>query len=184
MGATSCCEEAKNLIGETSQMADDINRQDAMRAHDRSHGLSGALNEATIKAGETAIKTVMLINGGAAVSMLAFMGGLVSQDRVTVKQMTDVSSSLLWFAAGVALAAGALAFSYFTNFGHVKLGLSRIHTWQHPYVIDGPTTNRWWWLCMIFHSLAIVVGVLSLGAFVVGTIDVRASIIRFGAMRK
>jgi len=161
-------------------MADDINRQDAMRAHDRSHGVSEALNEATIKAGEAAIKTLMLVNGGAAVSALAFIGGLVGQGRVTVKQMTDVSSSLLWFAAGVALAALALGFSYFTNLALVNLGRSRVHTWQHPYVIDGPTTNRWWWWSMIFKGLAIAVALLSLVAFVVGTIDVRASIIRLG----
>jgi len=161
-------------------MADDISRQDAMRAHDRSHGVSEALNEATIKAGEVAIKTVMLINGGAAVSVLAFIGGLVGQGRVTVKQMTDVSGSLLWFAAGVALAALALAFSYLTNFGHVNLGRSRIHIWQHPYVIDGPTTNRWWCWSVIFLIGAIAIAFLSLGAFVVGMIDVRASIIRLG----
>src|SRR5437016_8648142 len=103
------CDIFKNLIRETSPMADDITRQDAMRAHDRSHGVSEALNEAAIKAGETAIKTLMLVNGGAAVSVLAFIGGLVGQGRVTSKQMTDVSSSLLWFVAGVALAAVALA---------------------------------------------------------------------------
>jgi hypothetical protein len=139
-----------------------------------------SVNEAAIKAGETAIKTLMLVNGGAAVSVLAFIGGLVGQGRVTVKQMTDVSSSLLWFVAGVALAAVALAFSYFTNFGHVNLGRSKLHTWQHPYVIDGPTTNRWWWWSLIFHSFAIAAAVLSLVAFVVGAIDVRASIIRLG----
>jgi hypothetical protein len=124
-------------------MTDDITRQDAIRVHDRTYRVSEALREATIKAGEVAIKTLMLVNGGAAVSMLAFIGGLVGQGRVTVKQMTDVSGSLLWFAAGVALAVVALAFSYVTNYAHVGLLRSRIHTWQDPYVKDGPTTSRW-----------------------------------------
>jgi hypothetical protein len=104
-------------------MTDD-NRQDAVRAHDRAHGVSEALNEATLKAGEVPIRTVMLINGGAAVSVLAFLGGLVGQGRVTVKRMTDVSSSLLWFAGGVALAVAALAFSYFTNFAPTAQSIS------------------------------------------------------------
>jgi hypothetical protein len=171
---------SQNLISETSRMADDINRQDAIRAHDRSHGFSEAVNEATIKAGEVAIKTLMLINGGAAVSVLAFIGGLVGQGRVTVKQMTDVSTSLLWFAGGVALAALALGFSYFANFGHVSLERSRIHTWQHPYIIDGPTTNRWWWFRRSMICCAIAIALSSLVAFIVGIIDVRASIIRLG----
>jgi hypothetical protein len=73
-----------------------------------------------------------------------------------------------------------LAFSYFTNYGHVRLERSRIHTWQHPYVVDGPTTNRWRWGSMIFHSFAIAIALLSLAAFFVGMIDVRASIVRLG----
>jgi hypothetical protein len=161
-------------------MTDDITRQDAIRVHDRTYRVSEALREATIKAGEVAIKTLMLVNGGAAVSMLAFIGGLVGQGRVTVKQMTDVSGSLLWFAAGVALAVVALAFSYVTNYAHVGLLRSRIHTWQDPYVKDGPTTSRWGWLSMIFHSCAIAVALFSLAAFVVGMINVRLAIIRLG----
>jgi hypothetical protein len=82
---------------------DDINRQDALRVHDRSRRVSEATDEATIKAGEVAIRTVMLINGGAAVSVLAFIGALVRQDGgLTIKQVAGVSNSLLWFGGGVA----------------------------------------------------------------------------------
>lgn len=161
-------------------MPDDFNRQDAIRAHDRSHTFATAVNEATIKAGEVATRTLILINGGAAVSVLAFIGGLVAQGRVTVKQMTDVSSSLLWFAAGVALAAGAVGFTYFTHYGHVSLETSKIHTWQHPYVMDGPRSNKWKIWSRICQASAIVLALLSLVAFVGGMIDVRASIIRLG----
>jgi hypothetical protein len=161
-------------------MEDDVSRQDAMRAHDRTYRVSEALREATIKGGEVAIKTLMLVNGGAAVSVLTFIGGIVGQGRVTVKQMTDVSGSLLWFASGVALAVVALAFSYFTNYAHVGLLRSRIHTWQGPYVKDGPTTSRWGWFSMIFHSLAILAALFSLAVFVVGMFDVRLAIIRLG----
>jgi ABC-type uncharacterized transport system permease subunit len=94
--------------------------------------------------------------------------------------MTDVSGSLLWFASGIALAVVALAFSYFTNYAHVGLLRSRIHTWQDPYVKDGPTTSRWGWFSMIFHSLAILAALFSLAVFVVGMFDVRLAIIRLG----
>jgi hypothetical protein len=158
----------------------DINREDAIRAHDRSHAFFDAVNEATIKSGEAAIKTSMLINGGAAVSVLAFIGGLVGQGRLTVKQMTDVSSSLVWFAVGVALAASALAFSYFTNYAHVSRESSKIKTWQHPYLIDGPRTGRWTVVAWVFHACAVVAGILSIVVFIVGMLDVRSSITRLG----
>jgi len=161
---------------------DDINRQDALRVHDRSRRVSEATDEATIKAGEVAIRTVMLINGGAAVSVLAFIGALVRQDGgLTIKQVAGVSNSLLWFGGGVAAAAWALALSYFTNFCHVRLETSKIFTFDHPYIIDGANTRWWLHWGWAFHVGAIVWGVLSLVAFVVGMIDVRNAIVRLAS---
>jgi hypothetical protein len=84
---------------------DDTNRQDAIREHDRSREYQKATDEAVIKGGELAIRTVMLINGGAAVAVLAFIGALVREGGVSVKEIAGVSTSLLWFGGGVAAAA-------------------------------------------------------------------------------
>jgi hypothetical protein len=47
-----------------------------------------------------AIRTVMLINGGAAVAVLAFIGALVRDEGVTIKQISGVSGSLWsWHAS-------------------------------------------------------------------------------------
>jgi hypothetical protein len=159
----------------------DINREDALRVHDRSRRVSEATDEAIIKAGEMAIRTVMLINGGAAVAVLAFIGALVREDGVTVKQAAGVSSSLLWFAGGVAAAAWALALSYFTNFCYVRSETSKIFTFDHPYIIDGANTRRWLNWGYAFHLGAIVWGALSLAAFVVGMFDVRNAIVRLAS---
>jgi hypothetical protein len=160
---------------------DEIRREDALRVHDRSRNYSVATNDAVVKAGEVAIKTVMLINGGAAVSVLAFIGALVRQDGVTVKQVSGVSGSLLWFAGGVAVAVWALAHSYFTNFCYVRSETSKIFTFDHPYVIDGANTRRWLNWAYAFHVGAIVWGILSLIAFVVGMIDVHRAIVRLAS---
>ena len=158
---------------------DDINRQDALRVHDRSRRVSEATDEATIKAGEVAIRTVMLINGGAAISVLAFIGALVRQDGgLTIKQIAGVSNSLLWFGGGVAAAAWALALSYFTNSCCVRAELSKIFTFEHPYIKDGENTRWWLHWGFAFHVGAIVWGVLSLLAFIVGMIGVRNAIMR------
>jgi hypothetical protein len=160
---------------------DEISRQDALRVHDRSLKKSQATNEAVVKAGEVAIRTVMLVNGGAAVSVLAFIGALVRQDGVTVREVAGVSGSLLWFAGGVAAAVSALALSYFVNYCHVRSETSKVFTFDHPYISDGANTQRWlYWGCA-FHLGAIAWALLSLAAFVVGMIDVHRAILRLGS---
>jgi hypothetical protein len=156
----------------------DPRREDALKVHDRSRRIFEATYEAVIKAGEVAIKTVMLVNGGAAVSVLAFIGALVRQDGVTVKQAAGVSGSLLWFAGGVVAAVVALALSYFVNFCYMGSESSKIFTFDHPYIIVGANTRRWLHWAYAFHLGAIVWGVLSLVAFVVGMFDVHGAIAR------
>jgi hypothetical protein len=156
----------------------DPRREDALRVHDRSRSYSEATNEAVMKAGEVAIRTVMLVNGGAAVAVLAFIGALVREGGVTVKQVSGVSGSLLWFAGGVAMAVLALALSYFTNYCYVGSETSRVFAFDHPYIIDGANTWKWRYWGRAFHVGAIVWAVLSLVAFVFGMFDVHHAIVR------
>jgi hypothetical protein len=122
----------------------------------------------------------MLINGGAAVAVLAFIGALVRENGVSIKQIASVSSSLLWFGGGVAAAAWALALSYFTNYCYASAEGSRVLTWQHPYMVDGNSTRRWRLWAYAFHVGAIVWSMLALVAFIIGMIDVRNGIVRLG----
>ena len=97
---------------------------------------------------------------------------------VTVKQVAGVSGSLLWFAGGVAVAVLALALSYFTNYCYVGAENSKVFTFDHPYIKDGANTRRWFHWGFAFHVGAIVWGVLSLLAFIVGMIEVHNAIMR------
>jgi hypothetical protein len=164
-----------------SKTDDEIKREDALRVHDRSHRIREATDEAVIKAGEVAIKTVMLVNGGAAVSVLAFIGALVRQDGVTVKQVAGVSGSLLWFAGGVAVAILALALSYFANFCYVRKEASKTFIFEHPYIIDGANTRWWHNMAYASHLGAIVWCFISWAAFVVGAVVVRDAIIKLAS---
>src|SRR5262245_10496664 len=143
-----------------------------------SRRFSEETDKAIVRAGELAIKSAILINGGAAVAMLAFIGGLVREDGLTVKQVAGVASSLLWFAGGVGAAVWALALSYFTNFCYVRASLSKKFTLDHPYVIDGENTRRWSCWALAFHVGAAVWAFLSLAAFVVGTIFVYNAVLK------
>jgi hypothetical protein len=157
---------------------DDTNRQDAIKEHDRSREYQKATDEAVIKGGEVAIRTVMLINGGAAVAVLAFIGALVREGGVSVKQIAGVSTSLLWFGGGVAAAAWALGLAYCTNYCYGREAGSKVFTWQHPYIVDGVTTPSWRLRAWRFHAGAAVWGVLALVAFIFGMIGVWNGIVR------
>ena len=74
-------------------------------------------NKAAIDNANHALRTLILINGGAAIAILAFLGAVISSDT---NQFADdivvVTSPIAWFAWGVALATLGMAFAYFTNY--------------------------------------------------------------------
>jgi hypothetical protein len=59
-------------------------RAEARRAHDRFAELHLALSESAINSSELTLRTAVLINGGAAISVLAFTSGLAAQGRIGI----------------------------------------------------------------------------------------------------
>src|SRR5262249_10802522 len=98
---------------------------------------------------------------GAAVALLTFIGGLPHAD-----QKRAVAATLDWFAWGIAAALAGLALAYFTNYCMTMSERSKIWTDQPPYVIDGPTTNRFNILNRVFHFLSFIAGVSCLVLFI------------------
>lgn len=156
--------------------AHELQRQDAQRAHDKTDDFFDLANEAAVKAAESALRMAMLINGGAAVSVLAFIGGLVSQGRVKIDQLSGIADSLALFAIGTALSVGAMAASYFTHYFMGGIAASQIRMWEHPYLKDAPKTKTMRRCNFGFHMLAIVLGLASLGMFVYAMFNVREAI--------
>jgi hypothetical protein len=66
-----------------------------------------------MESGHNALKAAMLINGGAAVAFLAFLGNLLAKSQ-SVK-MAEFPKALLCFVFGVLLSAMASASTYFTQ---------------------------------------------------------------------
>jgi hypothetical protein len=143
-----------------------FDREDACRAHDKLDDYQTYVDQAAIKAGEFALRMSLLINGGAAIALLTFIGNLGKDKKL-------FADTLVWFASGVALAVSALALSYFTNLFTAGMAGSRLRTWQHPYIQPGPTTSRYTILRWVFHVAAILFGLASLAAFVCGMLRVR-----------
>jgi hypothetical protein len=60
----------------------ELKLRDAKRAHDSATDFAAKVNAAALDNANLAMRTAVLINGGAAVSVLAFIGGLISQGKV------------------------------------------------------------------------------------------------------
>jgi len=145
----------------------ELELQDAQRAHDKLDDFQKYVNQAAGKTGELALRMALLINGGAAISLLTFIGTLPKE------QKPAVAGTLVWFAVGVALAAAAIALAYFTNYFMVGIASSRLRKWEYPYVEPGPTTPLYKTLNIIFHIAAVLAGSASLAVFVYGVLQVR-----------
>src|SRR5262249_41498406 len=155
---------------ELQKLLHEQNRRAAERAHDTWREIALQVNEATINARNLALRMSLLINGGAAVALLTFVGGLPAN------QKRAVADTLVWFAFGVAIAVAGLGFAYLTNYTSAMMHGSKMWHNQPPYVLDGPTTARWMRLNRVFHIAAVIVGLASLVLFIVGMFYVRAAL--------
>jgi hypothetical protein len=146
----------------------DLLREDAHRAHDNSTAFHTYVNQATIESANIALKTLIVINGGAAIAVLTFLGGVASKDKIDFANVAPVAMTIRYFAAGVALTLAAMAFSYLTNYLMAGVELSRLKTYVHPYVTEGPNTanHRWW--NRLFHILSFGFALASLVLFLIG----------------
>ncbi len=155
-----------------------IKMEEAQRVHDREAELHRTYLDIASKSAEVAVKTSVVVNGGAAVAILAFIGGLLGKDIVNVKQVADVSSSLIYFASGVAAGIGALALIYLMNYSSAAIVRWRERVFEHPYVRNTPRAEFMVGMYSVAHALAVAVSLMSIVLFVYGVLDVRDSITR------
>jgi hypothetical protein len=64
---------------EYQKWAHEMKREDAQRAFDLFSSRFDWINKAAVKASDAALRAALLINGGAAVSVLAFIGSLAQR---------------------------------------------------------------------------------------------------------
>ena len=100
-----------------------------------------------IDAGQAAIKSAFLVNGGGAVAMLAYVSRLGDQNPTAVPTFAE---SLLWFTIGVFLAAALSGLTYFSQFFYASYR-------KTPRTIGTG-----------FHVLAVISGLASYAAFIKG----------------
>ena len=159
-------------------MVEDLNRKTAERAHENLTEFTRQNFQAAFQSGLIAVRTVVLVNAGAAVAVLFFLGIIAT--KVSVAQISVVASCLVWFVAGITCGLIALTCTYLTNLYDANIGASLSQTWEYPYNQPGPTTHYFVQLSKVVHILAIAAGAASVVLFIVGMWDVRSAIILLG----
>ncbi len=102
--------------------------------------------------GLTAVKAAMLINGGAAIAILAFLGNLKPGAPLSIPP-TSLAFPLLSFSAGVLLGALGTMFGYFT---------------QYKFTYDFVRTGQASIVGILLHLTAVLFVVIAFGCFAYG----------------
>ena len=128
------------------QMSSDQRHQVLLAQYDARIQTGLELFRATIDAGREALKAALLINGGAAVALLGFLGAAISQHFPTQLGLA-VTAPLGLFGVGVFCAAFGFGARYASQafYGHERVSSG-----------------------VAFHVLAILAGLSSYSAFLLG----------------
>ena len=168
---------------EVDHLREDIreNRAEARRAHDRLDEFAQRIDDSAIKSADVMLRNCLLINGGAAVAILAFMGTVISKDAGSHKIIGDVAGGLIYFAGGVITSVVALALSYIVHLATGKTAYSQQKVWEYPYIVPGKQTAWWGRLKNMLHLLAVALAVFSAVLFVIGLFVVKHAVTTFPA---
>jgi hypothetical protein len=158
----------RELQIEQGKWKHEVNRGDATRAHDVSNEFHAYTNKAAIDSANLALRTLIVINGGAAIAILTFLGGVASKDKIDFTKVGAVADTIKYFAIGVACAVAAMALSYFTNFFMAGVEGYKSKIWEHPYLEETPRSKLMRKLNIGFHVAAFSAAMASLVLFMVG----------------
>jgi hypothetical protein len=163
-------------MSEMPESFEERKREDAIRAHDRHYKFIDQLNEAAVKSGELTFRSTLIINGGAAVALLAFISGLASSGKLPPASLVSFSVGLMSFAYGVVVSAFGIGVSYLVHYCQSCAMASKKLSWDHPFVHETPSSMHWMCARNVALVVAILAGLAAIGFFVCGMLDIRNSI--------
>ena len=128
-----------------------------------------SVNEKAIDSSNVVMRSLLAINGGSAVALLAFMGSLAGRSEIDFSAViVALSYPLLLLGWGVAVCVVAMIFAYFTNYTTVG----------HAFAQAGSIEVRIYGILKtICHLFAVAAVLGSLALFVWAIYEVRNAII-------
>jgi hypothetical protein len=159
----------------------EIKRRAAEREHDHQNDLGKRMLDAAARDAQEAIKVALLINGGAAVAILAFMGSLVApKGGFTLAELKSVGNSLYWFVAGIVAAGITSGCAYFCNSLYAGFRLEQKRIWEWPYVESTKKSARYRCMALWLNWIAVGFAGVSLLLFVGGVYIAASAIVNLG----
>lgn len=148
---------------------DQRNREAAELAHSRAAAWIETTNSQTFESGNQALKAAGVVNGGAAVALLALIGNMVDKDATASISGEAIGFALLIFVAGVSASALASGGAYITNYLYVTAGTARTWDYEHPYVHHTRRSKVYEWSGAFFHVLSVLLVLFSYSSFLYGS---------------
>lgn len=148
-----------------------LNHENALSAHAQFRSTKAQLLEGGLSFALEAIRTAVLVNGGAVVAMAAFIGATYNAPTGEVEA---VRAALLLpaflFAIGAVAAGLASGCAYFTQLMYHEVSENQSTEWESPFVRDTPSSKskRWWGV--LWHKLGVVMVLGSYSTLVVGLV--------------
>ena len=153
------------------------NMRAAERTHDKNDTDWFQANEGAMAIGNIALRTAVLINGGAAIAALSFISSLVNSKAISLgPQLSRITESLTWFALGVAIATIAMGFGYLVNYSNSGVVSRQDKTYVAPYLVETSKSKRWRTSSKVFTLLAIGAAAVSIGFFIYGMFDIKNAV--------
>jgi hypothetical protein len=142
----------------------------------RSSGRAQA-SEMMMQSGSLVAKSILLVNGGAAIALLAFLAnvfGLSDLDSDRARLLDAVLRSLVYFAWGVFAAVVCMGAAFFANQATVRDYDSEELSFEPPHVRDTAGSLRWRAAYRTFLALAVASAFASTVLFALGVTEVTA----------
>lgn len=100
--------------------------------------LSVEMLKSTVEAGQTALRSAIAINGGAAATVLAFAGNAITKGEMQpgTPLLTHIGVALLWFMLGLGGAGIATGFRYLSEFAYKVLHNGGTPRWGHAGAVS------------------------------------------------
>jgi hypothetical protein len=151
-------------------------RRIAEKEHNIALGRTGALEQAALKQLGNVLSALFLLNGGAAVAVLAFLGGLAGKEKIGQLALALVAKTLIWFTAGVVFATLASVAAYVTNISQANAAWMGERSYSEPFLQETPASNRLYTVAQIWQWVMWVSMWLALAAFVFGVFKVTGAV--------
>ena len=168
---SAACSIRPNKFGDISTM------QESDRIHQLQSERSSMLLSAALENANLAIKSTMLINGGAAIAILAFIGQMNDNEDKELELVISLTRSLILFAIGAGFSTAAIIFGYFSNYSYFESSQYMSASHEYPYLQTNVSSKKWRKIAISFHTIGIFCVITSISLFIYGVYLVGHSII-------